>query len=368
MISIQALGRKYSVIFCDEKFIELKSSEYQLCLVDKKMRASRDLIIKSENVLEVECLENLKNLETVIWILEKFSELRLHRGSKILCIGGGILQDLTTIAASLYMRGICWDFVPSTLQAMGDSCVGGKSAINLRSQKNLIGNYYPPQDIFISPSLLSTLKVTDLQCGLVEMLKINIMSDAIDLQKNIDEFSVFHFGNITEMNYQDIHEIIERTLKIKAKIVEVDEFDLASRKLLNFGHTFGHAIESISNFEIQHGHAVAIGMICAIEFSRLMKGIRISPIFDKISSIVSNFMSPNQKVEFVQFLKNIDFQIFASILRTDKKSSNDSVVLILPSGSSLDIFNFKLDEAFMDTLEQSIQNVIVNLGDKYEIL
>lgn len=362
MISIKALARDYSVIFCDEKFIELKSSEYQLCLVDKKMRTSRDFVIASENILEVECLENLKNMESVTWMLEKFSELQLHRGSKILCIGGGILQDLTTIAASLYMRGILWDFIPSTLQAMGDSCVGGKSAINLRSKKNLIGNYYPPKNIFIIPSLLSTLRVTDLQCGLVEMLKINIMSDASDLQNNIDEFSFFHFGNLTKMNYQEIGAIIERTLKIKGKIVEEDEFDLASRKLLNFGHSFGHAIESISNFEIQHGHAVAIGMICAIEFAKLGEGIPISPIFDKISSIVSNFLSPNQKRDFVRFLENIDFRIFASILRSDKKSSNDSVVLILPSGSVLDIFHFKLDDAFIDKLKQSIQNAILNLG------
>jgi 3-dehydroquinate synthase len=202
--------------------------------------------------------EHTKSLDKITDVIIALRERKVSRGTRLVAIGGGVVQDVAAFTASIYMRGLNWVYVPTTLLSMTDSCIGGKSSINVGKYKNIVGTFHPPAEIWIDPSLTLTLTSEQRVAGLCEAAKIALC-------RGRDCFEAYE--RLRPGINSDDHEltrVIELALNAKKWFVEVDEFDRGERLVLNFGHTFGHAIEAASNFRISHGVAVGLGMLAGI--------------------------------------------------------------------------------------------------------
>ncbi len=203
----------------------------------------------------IKALETNKKFDKLSDFYKILIDEGFTRNDVLVTIGGGILQDISGFIASTLYRGVKWVFLPTTLLSQADSCIGSKTSINFKDSKNLIGSFYPPNKIFIDVSFCDTLTPEYFNSGLGEIIKFHFLSDAkkYDLLKE--------YLSSQDLRKDDLFkEIIWSTLKIKKSYFEQDEFDTGKRNLLNYGHCFGHALESASNFEICHGEAVIVGM------------------------------------------------------------------------------------------------------------
>ena len=203
--------------------------------------------------------ESAKNLETVETLARKLIRGGADRKSLLVAIGGGVVGDVVGFVAACYFRGVALVQVPTTLVAQVDSAVGGKTGVNLPEGKNLVGAFYPAKLVLVDPELLRTLPPREFQGGLAEIIKYGVIADA--------RLFVFLEENITRLLARDpaaLEHVIRRSLQIKAQVVSRDERESGLREILNFGHTFAHALESVTRYrKFQHGEAVALGMMCA---------------------------------------------------------------------------------------------------------
>lgn len=200
-------------------------------------------------VVTVEAGEGSKSLATLEAVYEKLIALGLTRSGMLVALGGGVVGDLTGFCASTIFRGVDYAAVPTTLLAQVDSSVGGKTAVNLPSGKNLAGTFYQPQLVAIDPGVLKTLNQREFACGMAEVIKYGAICDAALFESLFGTF--------------DLEEVIQTCCRIKADIVARDEFDTGERMLLNFGHTIGHAVENFMGYgTLSHGAAVARGHVC----------------------------------------------------------------------------------------------------------
>jgi 3-dehydroquinate synthase len=193
----------------------------------------------------VEAIEENKNIDTVLRVCEQLLQYEFDRGQTLIVIGGGIVQDIGAYTAKTFKRGIEWVYVPTTLLSQSDSCIGGKTALNFKNYKNQLALFSAPKKVVIDVSFLKTLSERDMISGYGEIAKLFITGGSYYIN-NFDAF--------------DIETTIYHSLSIKKAIVEVDEFEIRERKSLNYGHSFGHAIESVMNYEIPHGEAVLLGI------------------------------------------------------------------------------------------------------------
>lgn len=200
--------------------------------------------------------EESKSKETLFELIEFAAENKLTRSDFLVALGGGVTGDMTGLAASLFLRGIPFVQVPTTLLAAVDSSVGGKTAVNLTAGKNLMGAFYQPSLVLCDINTLSTLPEAEFANGMAEVIKYGVIFDK-------ELFDKVQSGDVKS----DMENIIARCVELKRDVVAKDEFDTGDRQLLNFGHTMAHSIEKISNFEIAHGNAVAIGMVIAAKAS-----------------------------------------------------------------------------------------------------
>lgn len=197
--------------------------------------------------------EKNKCMETYMGLLKVMTEHGFDRNDCVVAVGGGVMGDLAGFVASSYMRGVDFYNVPTTLLSQIDSSIGGKVAVDFEGYKNIIGAFYQPKAVLIDPNVLSTLDSRQLACGMAEAVKM------------FASFNAQMFRKSEEIGEKDIDEIIIEALKIKKSVVEQDEKESGLRKALNFGHTVGHAIESIeekSDYPLLHGECVGIGMLC----------------------------------------------------------------------------------------------------------
>jgi 3-dehydroquinate synthase len=291
-------------------------------IIDNKILDFYPDIIKnidSKNlVINIEATEEQKSYEGVIPIINLLIENGFKKNHKLIGIGGGITQDITGFISSVIYRGVNWIFFPTTLLAQGDSCIGSKTSINFKGYKNQIGGFYPPKKIYINLNYLDTLDKIDLMSGLGEMCHYFIVASE-------KEFHYFENNYIDAITKKDtLSSIIHRSLNIKKSYIELDEFDLNKRQVFNYGHSFGHAIESLTNFNIPHGIAVSYGMDIANYVSMKM-GILDNQIRDRIRSVLKNI--------WIGFdLKGIDSDLFMSLLEKDKKNFDKNINLILCKG------------------------------------
>lgn len=206
---------------------------------------------KSAVICTVETGEGSKSLETFAKLLQTMLDNGFSRKDCVAAVGGGVVGDLSGFAASAYMRGIDFYNIPTTLLSQIDSSIGGKTAVNFGGIKNIVGAFYQPKKVLIDPELLKTLPDRQISNGLAEAIKMALTSDS-------ELFEIFENKDIGE----NIDEIIIRSLNVKKSVVEQDEKEAGLRKILNFGHTIGHGIESSENMtELYHGECVALGLI-----------------------------------------------------------------------------------------------------------
>ncbi|NBP16436.1 hypothetical protein EBU95_18960, partial [bacterium] len=239
--------RNYTVRFVEiEQIIESSNSANTITIIDENIKRLYPSL-SPENSIVVQCNENAKTLAKAEELLTHFINNKVNIKTHLLVIGGGILQDLVGFCASIYCRGIDYTLVPTTLLAQTDSCVGGKTSINFFSKKNILGTFYPPKQILIYSGFINTLSTLDFLSGLGEIYKFHLLQNTIT-----------NFDYIT-----DINAMIYESLRYKIDIINVDEFDKKERKFLNYGHTFGHALESLSNYDLPHGIAVILGCMIA---------------------------------------------------------------------------------------------------------
>lgn len=248
--SLRASGRKVAII-SDENLMRSQGAALAPAIGDTPR-------------IEVAPGEESKSLMVLGRVLDFLAENRLDRTSAVVALGGGVVGDLAGYAAASYLRGVDYLQVPTTLLSMVDSSVGGKTGINLKAGKNLVGAFHQPRAVFISTRLLSTLPAREFAAGMAEVIKYGLLGDAALLAR-IE-------GLKLSPDHPELPSIIRRCCEIKAAIVEADERELAregGRALLNLGHTFGHAVEQVAGYGTYlHGEAVAIGLCAAARLSR----------------------------------------------------------------------------------------------------
>jgi len=234
--------------------------------------------------LEVPEGESCKSIQQAEKLYDQLIENHCGRGTPLIALGGGVIGDLTGFVAATFLRGVPYIQIPTTLLSQVDSSVGGKTAVNHKLGKNLIGAFYQPKMVVIDLDTLKTLPEDEFRAGLAEIIKYGIIEDAdlfAFLEKNVE--------NILQLDGESLLHIIETSCAIKAKVVEKDERESRYRMVLNYGHTIGHAIEALTSYtRFKHGEAVAIGMIYAAKLSREM-GQCSDDVIQRIYSLIEKF-------------------------------------------------------------------------------
>ena len=326
----------------------LKNSENVFYLVDRNIYLKNKIINKiKKNIILIKSNEKTKNYIEISRIIKKIMQKNIKRDSVIFAIGGGVVQDISGFIASILFRGIKWYFIPTTILAQCDSCIGGKTSINFEKYKNQLGNFYPPQKIFLDTNLLKTLKINDIKSGLGEMAHYYLVSDSRDwvlFKKNLPNLIRKDFDkNIMKS-------LIFKSLKIKKKFIELDEFDRGPRLILNYGHTFGHAVEIITNYSVPHGMAVAHGINMSNFFSLKCKLINKN-MFNEIQHQMN-------KIVNLTDLKKVNIKNFLKIIKKDKKNKKNQIRLILTKGfGKMFIKNFNSDLKFMSLFKKYIFHI-----------
>lgn len=275
--------------------------------------------IAKENIYLLRAEETNKTIQTALDICECVMALPAKRNARLVSFGGGITQDITGFAANILYRGIHWIFVPTTLLAACDSCIGGKISLNYRGYKNLLGTFYPPDRIVIDTSLFSTLSRRDLLSGLGEVVKFNLIQDEqtlVNLEKSI-QF-------LLSGDPQTIKRFVLSSLEFKRRFVEQDEFDRGERVKLNFAHTFGHAYEAVSGYKIPHGIAVSMGMVTA-NYISVKRGLLSQQLAQRMEKVLWAVIEIEKQQE------PFDCEAVLSAIRKDKKQTGRQITAVLLS-------------------------------------
>jgi 3-dehydroquinate synthase len=308
-LNINSKIKNYSVEFVSSltAIIDLISNSNTISFIDSNI-VELYPELNLANIISVKCSEDVKNLEGASLIYSALVEKKANINSKLVVIGGGILQDLVGFCSSTYCRGIDYILIPTTLLAQVDSCVGGKTSLNFKNKKNILGTFYPPSKIIIYPKFIQTLSNLDLISGFGEIYKFHILQD-----------------NILNFNIQlDLTKMIYDGLKFKIDVLSRDEFDKGERKYLNFGHTFGHALETISLYKIPHGVAVSIGCMIAVMLSKEL-GYTINNFQKVLNDGLKLVRSSNIKFKQEWF----DFDQLMHIIKSDKKSTGKLTMVLI---------------------------------------
>jgi 3-dehydroquinate synthase len=324
MLTIQSKSHPYRVVEASSAHAAVAEIEngrdafYLLdCRVAELYESQFEDVIPAGQRFEVEATERAKSydqLEPIFcWLLES----RVRRSSHLVVIGGGVVQDIGCFIASVLMRGIRWTLVPTTLLAQCDSCIGSKSSLNINRYKNQLGTFYPPHEVQLSVDFLRTLTIEEIYSGLGEAIKLHL----IDGQRSTDLLQ--REMAQAELSQLPLRDIIWRSLAIKKRFIEEDEFDRGIRNILNYGHTFAHALESATQYAIPHGIAVTIGIVFATYFA-MRKEMASSDYFDMVLEWTRPFFA-----KYVTRIKEVNLQAVADAMKQDKKNTGSEVTFIL---------------------------------------
>ncbi|UCH64654.1 MAG: 3-dehydroquinate synthase [Ignavibacterium sp.] len=263
--------------------------------------------------------ERTKSYTHLQKIHERLLNYNFGRDTTLIAIGGGVTGDLAGYAAASYMRGLPLVHIPTTLLAMIDSAIGGKTGINFKGKKNIIGAFYQPRLVFVDTMFLSSLPKREFNSALGELIKYGLISN-----KDFYAFLEDYFEKIKSSDRRTINKAIIESIKIKDGVVEKDEFEQSGvRKILNLGHTFAHAIESNLGFRIKHGEAVTAGIVCALFLSNKL-GLLSSGKLDQ-------FLSLPKKIGVPRIIKSVDEANMIEAMYSDKKNRGDKILFVLLS-------------------------------------
>lgn len=298
------VGKKYAII-TDTIVEKLFAKKLQNALKRKK--------IKSE-IITFKKGEQSKTMATAEKLGEEMVKLGFDRQDAVIGLGGGVVGDLAGFVASIYMRGIPYVHVPTTLMAMVDSAIGGKTGVDLKNGKNLMGSIYQPKAVFVDIDYLKSLPIKQIQNGLAEVIKYGVIKD-----KRLFKFLERNMEKILKKDPAALEYILKRSIKVKVDIVRKDEREKTGlRATLNYGHTYGHALEKLSGYKLLHGHAISIGMVIINKLA-VSKGTLKEKDANRIKELLKLAGLP---VTTMKTVKKKD-------LLSDKKKEGDYVNLIL---------------------------------------
>ena len=294
-----------------EQLEKLVPAEQTIILTDDNIFARHKKKFKGWKTIVIKAGEAHKNQSTVDHIIEQLIETGADRKTTLIGIGGGVITDITGYVAGIFLRGISFGFVPTSILAMVDAAVGGKNGVDVGLYKNMVGLIRQPAFILFDYSFLKTLPREEWINGFAEIIKHAAIKDAA-MFKILEEAKLSTF----QKNSDDIAKLVKRNVLIKTKVVVNDEFESGERKLLNFGHTIGHAIENL--YQIPHGHAISIGMGLACRLSEKLTGFKEG---DRVIRLLKQYGLPPQ----FDFDKERAFDI----LLKDKKKAGQQISFIL---------------------------------------
>ncbi|MFT4155382.1 AroB-related putative sugar phosphate phospholyase (cyclizing) [Parafilimonas sp.] len=314
----------YEVLFIDgtKKTLQEVLKKGDVIIIDRKVqdlyKTDLEETLNNYYHISIDANEKQKSYQGAMPVIQELIDNGFRKNHRLIAIGGGITQDLTAFMASILYRGVDWYFFPTSLLAQGDSCIGSKTSINFNQYKNQVGGFYPPNKIFINTAFLNTLSLPELKSGLGEMLHYFIVSGEEDFRRFKNDYP------FALKDKEVLKGIIARSLAIKKSYIEIDEFDKKERQVFNYGHTFGHAIESLTNYRIPHGIAVSYGMDMA-NFISVKKGYIPETVRDDVRELV-------QQIWEGAHITDISLDTYITALSKDKKNVDTRLGLILSKG------------------------------------
>lgn len=329
-VNIEGKNKTYPIYITNNKItkeniIEIIGGRKYVVVISERVEKLYGKTLDFENKFILKDGEKEKSLKNYQKILDFCFKNKLSRNDVIIAIGGGVVGDIAGFVASTYMRGINIVQVPTTLLSCVDSSVGGKTAVNNKYGKNLIGAFYQPEAVVINTNFLTSLSDRDFKTGLGEVVKYGFIEKSCQCS---DEYNLINFleansEQILERNPKVMKYMIEICINLKVSVVQKDEKEEGLRRILNFGHTYGHAIEQLSKYKFTHGECVVAGIVFAFELA-----------------LKNNLIDKNYKFFMEEVLKKFDFKEVKKyelnkiipLMKTDKKSANNKIRFILPTG------------------------------------
>ncbi len=322
------------VIVTDSNVNRLYGHAVQDAMAQAGMKAS---------VIEIPAGEASKNISTVMNIAGQLLAAGADRETLLVALGGGVVGDLTGFISSVYMRSVPYIQIPTTLVGQLDSSIGGKTAVDLPQGKNLLGTFYQPRAVFVDLNFLDTLPDQEFNNGLAEMIKYGIIEDE-KLFKLLEE----DMDVVKSRDTALLLKIIETCCRIKKSIVEIDECEHGLRRILNFGHTLGHALESASDYKLSHGEGVALGMIAAARLSA-----KLHYLSDDESSRVERVIALAGLPTRID--KAITMDAVISRFKTDKKKKDDVIHFVLIKKIGMPFVNGSISEQLIDDVLEEMK-------------
>lgn len=346
---MQSHAGPYRVEFADDPlppFNDLPGAAH--LVVDERVArlhaAALTPVLDSHPTLLIEATETAKSLEQFPGYVEALVAGGIRRGDVIVAVGGGIVQDIACFLAATLMRGIEWRFLPTTLLAQADSCIGSKSSINVGELKNLLGTFTPPAHIHLWTGYLATLEEREVHSGVGEMLKVHAIEGPESFDRIAGEYERLFEDAGTMQRY------VRDALEIKRRIIEEDEFDRGPRNVMNYGHSFGHAIESATRFGIPHGIAVTIGMDMA-NFVSMRLGPGTAKTYERMRPILAANAAGYGDVA-------IDAGTVVEAIGRDKKNVGSELRLVLPDAEGrIAIVRRPNDESFRAVCDEYLRDL-----------
>ncbi|MFA6424401.1 MAG: 3-dehydroquinate synthase family protein [Candidatus Magasanikbacteria bacterium] len=354
---IKSTPRDYGVVFetHDDPMTSViklfEENPKNLMLIDRKVYDlyKGDTQISPDRVFLADANENFKTIEWVMQVVDFLKKNSFGKGEKLIVVGGGTIQDVGAFVGAIYKRGITWVHFPTTLLAMCDSCIGGKTGINYKAAKNQLGLFSAPSGVVINAGFLKTLDGREISSGLGEISKLCITGG--------DYFWKIYTDNTTNgkvTTFDAFRNLIIAALAVKKAVVEVDEFDLNYRRSMNYGHTVGHAIEVLSDYVIPHGQAVAIGVI-VVNTLAMKRGDLNNELAGEIQKPLVGLLSD----EIKDSLRNLKTEKIADLLKMDKKAIGSMVnfVLIKKLGDTF-FLKINIDNEFVSELNNILSSIL----------
>lgn len=329
-------GKSYPIYIDNDDFSNLKSK------LDEETNGRKRLIIFSEKVYklygktlgfnksEIFILkdgEDKKNLKYFEKIINKAIELKLSRKDVIIAIGGGVVGDMAGFAAASYMRGIDFIQVPTTLLACVDSSVGGKTAIDMPHGKNYVGAFYQPKAVYINTNFLKTLDDKQYKSGFGEVIKYAFIEKSCNASEYFNLLDILknNIENYNTRNHEFLSNIIKICLELKSAVVKQDEKEAGLRKILNLGHTFGHALEEETKYKrFTHGYAVVLGLMYVFNYA-LKNNLCNRNYYDEAFTLIQIYGYELPKYWFINKKRTLNY------MKTDKKSDGENITFIIPA-------------------------------------
>ena len=296
----------------------LDENPHNLLLVDEKVYDLyfKDLKVNQDRVYKAQATEKFKTIDGVLDVVAFLEKNELTKQEKLIVVGGGIIEDVGAFVGACFKRGIKWVFFPTTLLSMCDSCIGGKTGINHNNAKNQLALFSAPKEVIVNIEFLKTLSDFDIKSGMGEILKLLVTGGEKPLavyEREVENGKVKSFDSYKPL--------ILSSLSVKRSVVEEDEFEKNYRRSLNYGHTLGHAIESLSDYTIPHGQAVIIGMVMVNKLA-LNRGILNQKDYDLCQKLSKELLGET-------IMKKVNLSGMDKLLKRDKKTLGNKVMFVI---------------------------------------